>query len=172
MVRVHPNFRLVALGNTKGEGEDELHNARAQIDEAVRQRMTPKYFDYDNRLEENIFNQENIAWLAFIRKFRGACLAWAKKEDHTFAPGNVTTRDASAISRYAKNNSKTLEEVLAEKFIQTKDNQYLGFLMKNIADSYKLREVTKFNYPKNISKVSENEIAKAFVLEIKKRVNL
>ena len=44
--------------------------------------------------------------------------------------------------------------------------------MKNIADSYKLREVTKFNYPKNISKVSENEIAKAFVLEIKKRVNL
>ncbi len=167
MVRVHPNFRLVSLGNTTGEGENELYSSRSKIDESVIERMTPKFFDYDAKLEEEIFGTF-ANWREFARKFRRACLEWAKKEGLTDAQGVITTRDAAALARYARNNSKTLQEVLAEKFIQTKANDYLLFIMKKIMAYYEINEAKKFNYPKDIGKIREQDIAKALVLEIKR----
>ena len=171
MVRVHPNFRMVGLGNTSGEGENELYSSRSKIDESVLERLTSIFFDYDLALEDSLFGiYEN--WKGFARNFRKATIEWAKKESLTGAQGGITTRDISAIARYAKNNSKALEEVLAQKFIQTKDEQYLGYLIQKITTYYDLGDVRKFKYPTNIGKdLKEKDIAKAFVLESKKKMS-
>ena len=50
-VRIHPNFRMISAGNTTGEGETKLNNARGKIDESVLQRLTPKRFDYDKKVK-------------------------------------------------------------------------------------------------------------------------
>ena len=53
-VKKHPNFRVIAAGNTDGKGSDVNYNTREKIEESVLQRMIPIYVDYDNKVEKEI----------------------------------------------------------------------------------------------------------------------
>ena len=134
-VPVNPNFRIIAAGNTTGDGENEVHNARNRIDEAIQQRLTPKKFNYDPRLEEKIFGKYK-SWYELFKLFREACDSYAASQGYPATPGMVTTRDASSIVKYLNHKSKSIDWIINEKFIQKKDLDYLRSVSAYIHRTY------------------------------------
>lgn len=132
-VRRHANFRIIAAGNTAGNGADSNYNTREKIEESVQQRFTPVYVGYDNAVEAKIL--ENYKdWYYFVVLFRMATDAWGNQNDCA-AAGIFTTRDAARIKRYLDNKSLDMGKILDYEFIQTKDMEYLAFLVKHIASN-------------------------------------
>ena len=112
---------MLAAGNTSGEGENEAFSSRGKMDESIQERMTPIYVDYDNRVEERILRDYPV-WYKFFIDFRDACMDYSRRVGNDSPQGITTTRDAAAIKKYIDHNSKSVDQVLAEKFIQIKDN--------------------------------------------------
>ncbi len=131
-VRRHENFRIIAAGNTAGNGADANYNTREKIEESVQQRFTPIYVGYDNEVEKKILGAYKD-WYQFIVLFRKATDAWGNLNDCS-APGILTTRDAARIKRYLNNKSLNMGKILDYEFIQTKDMEYLAFLAKHMGD--------------------------------------
>lgn len=158
-VKVNPNFRMVSAGNTNGEGENELFCARGRIDESVLERMTPKLFVYDSEVEKKIFGRYS-AWYNLFIKFRSICDSYAKREGLCYAPGMITTRDASAIVKYINHNSKSVDQIMREKFTQTKNDDYLGFIANELNNIYSFskKEVNTDNV--KLSDVEEKVLAR------------
>lgn len=159
---VNPNFRIISAGNTKGGGENAQFNARLQIDESVQQRMTQIEFKYDNRVEKIIF-KDYTDWYNLFVNFRKACDEYAKKHGLSVAPGITTTRDAQAIVRYLKHDSKDIETILRQKFIQTKDATYINFLKRTFSSIYDLDEDRYETQNVKASCASEKVLAKKFI---------
>ena len=127
--------------------------------------MTPIYVDYDNRVEEIIFGKYKAMYNFFV-KFREACVNYANNNNLESPQGIVTTRDASAIVKYLKHNSKTLDELLEQKFIQTKEKDYLVSLARFIARTYDIPidSVENMNTDKiALDSFREGDIAKKFI---------
>ncbi len=171
-VDVHPNFRMVAAGNTSGEGENETFSSRGKMDESIQERMTPIYVDYDNRVEESILH-EYPEWYEFFVSFRNACMKYAKNEGLVSVQGVTTTRDASAIKKYISHNSKSVDQVIAERFIQIKDSEYRKALGRTIADKYGLDYdgCEDFSFKGTLKKADGKVLAKKFVVACKKGVD-
>ena len=131
-VKRHKNFRIIAAGNTAGNGADANYNTREKIEESVQQRLTPIYVDYDNCVEEKIL-EDYRDWYEFIVLFRSATDAWGNMNDCA-AAGIVTTRDTSRIKRYLVNKSFDMSKILDYEFVQTKDEEYLAFIVKHISE--------------------------------------
>lgn len=170
-VPVHLNFRMISAGNTSGEGENQIFSSRGKIDEAVQERMTPIRFRYDNRIEQRIFG-EFTEWYDFFVRFRQSCDTYALREGLDTAPGIATTRDASAIVRYITHNSKTIEEVLRHKFIQTKSEEYLNVLMNEMKNYYSIEKVSNPQFDGPLKEASAKVLAKKFVYNCKKEIEL
>lgn len=136
-VKRHVNFRIIAAGNTAGNGADANYNTREKIEESVQQRFTPIYVGYDNTVEEKILGNYT-SWYQFVVLFRQATDAWGNMNDCA-AAGIITTRDTARIKQYLDNASLDMARILNYEFIQTKDMEYLAFLSKFIGeriDSY------------------------------------
>ena len=129
-VKRHNNFRIIAAGNTAGNGADANYNTREKIEESVQQRFTPIYVGYDNYVEEKILGDYKD-WYNFIVLFRNATDAWGASNDCS-AAGILTTRDACKIKRYLDNKSFDADKILDYEFIQTKDMEYLAFLVSHM----------------------------------------
>ena len=138
-VKRHKNFRIIAAGNTVGNGADANYNTREKIEESVQQRFTPIYVGYDNAVEEQIL-KKYPDWYQFVVVFRKATDAWGNMNDCS-APGIITTRDTARIKRYLDNQSLNMDKIVDYEFVQTKDMEYLAFLSKHMGDNIK-------NYPK------------------------
>lgn len=143
-VKRHENFRIIAAGNTSGNGADSVYNTREKIEESVQQRFTPIFVDYDNAVEKEILGGCDD-WFEFVVLFRQATDAWSKKS-HSVAPGIITTRDTARIKKYIENGSFNMEKILDYEFIQTKDESYLAFLAEFISSN-----IAKDSPAKNIS---------------------
>ena len=126
----HPNFRVIAAGNTDGTGADANYNTRERIEESVLQRMIPIYVDYDNRVEKEIL-RKYPNWYEFCCAFREATDHW-EEVCGIPAQGIFTTRDAFRIKQYLDNGSFTPEKIMNYEFVQTKEPEYLGFLKEEI----------------------------------------
>ncbi len=171
-VPINPNFRMISAGNTSGAGENEAFSSRGKMDESVQQRMTPIKFWYDNRVEQRIFGQyEN--WYNIFVNFRKACDAYAKRERLDSPIGIVTTRDASDIVRYIGHNSKDVDQVLDEKFIQTKTEDYLKYIVTKFKEYYGLDRVPNRDFDINdrLGEVREIDIAKKLILKCNNKEN-
>ncbi|MBO7631558.1 MAG: AAA family ATPase, partial [Lachnospiraceae bacterium] len=131
----HPNFRIIAAGNTTGSGADINYNTREKIEESVQQRFTPIFVGYDNEVEKSILGNYND-WYEFVVAFRHATDAWSK-HTHFSAAGIITTRDVTRIRKYLDNRSFTPAKILEYEFVQTKDPEYLAFLAKEIGAEVK-----------------------------------
>ncbi|MBQ8165586.1 MAG: AAA family ATPase, partial [Lachnospiraceae bacterium] len=132
-VKRHQNFRIIAAGNTAGNGADANYNTREKIEESVQQRFTPVYVGYDNYVEEKILGDYKD-WYQFCVIFRLATDAWGNQNDCA-APGILTTRDTARIRRYLDNKSLDMGKILDYEFIQTKDMEYLAFLVQHMGGS-------------------------------------
>lgn len=136
-VKRHPNFRIVAAGNTEGNGADANYNTREKIEESVQQRFLPVHVGYDNTVEKKIL-KDYPEWFEFVALFRMATDKWSSVNGIA-AQGILTTRDTSRIKRYLDNGSFSAEKIIKYEFIQTKDAEYLAFLadaMTKGADKY------------------------------------
>lgn len=162
-VPVNPNFRMISAGNTSGEGENAIFSSRGKIDESVQERMTPKRINYDNRVEQRIFG-ENESWYQLFVNFRSICDAYAKKEGLDTPPGIVTTRDAAAITKYISHNSKTVDQVIREKFVQTKSDSYLKFIIKQAKEIYGLGDIDEVIAYPTLREVPSEELGKRLIL--------
>ena len=65
----HPNFKVVACGNTLGKGADEMYTGRNVIDQATLDRFTVVPIDYDIRVEQSIADND-LELVQFCRKLR------------------------------------------------------------------------------------------------------
>lgn len=70
-VEAHPNFRVVAAGNTAGKGASVEHNGRNKLDEATLNRFAVVKMDYDPRIEERCAEGDREI-LEFVRELRTA----------------------------------------------------------------------------------------------------
>jgi hypothetical protein len=129
-VEKHPNFRVIAAGNTDGSGADLNYSTRERIEESVQQRMIPIYVDYDNRVEEAIL-KNYPDWFIFACAFRKATDEWSAASGIP-AQGIFTTRDAFRVKEYLDNGSFTPDKIMRYEFVQTKESEYLGFLKEAI----------------------------------------
>lgn len=122
----HPNFRIIAAGNTKGYGSTQEHNTRQKLDEATLQRMTPVEVDYDNRIEMRIL-KDYPAWYDFAVNFRAAVESTSQTSyDEVNTIGTFTTRDATSIKKCLDTGVFTDEELMLYKIVETKDDDTLG----------------------------------------------
>ena len=169
-VPIHPNFRMISAGNTDGSGPNELHPDRGQIDESVQERMTPKKFYYDNQIEGIIFKGLD-AWYVLFTNFRKMCDIIAPELGRDAPQGIVTTRDAAAIAKYVRHNSKTLDQVLREKFVQVKDNNYLNHIIKRTEEAYDLDadDITDID-DKPLDAYTEEELGKKLIYTCKQAI--
>ena len=134
LVKRHPNFRIIAAGNTSGSGADRNYNTREKIEESVQQRFTSMYLTYDDRLERKIL--ENYPeWISFVHEFRKATDAWSRQNDCQ-APGVFTTRDAAGIRKYLDHKSFENAQIIEYEFIETKDSEYLLYLSNIMANAF------------------------------------
>ena len=68
-VEAHPDFRVVAAGNTCGSGADELYTGRLVLDSATLDRFVVIEFDYDRNIELHLA-EGNEALVNFVRSMR------------------------------------------------------------------------------------------------------
>ena len=129
-VKRHGSFRIIAAGNTEGNGADANYNTREKIEESVQQRFIPMYIDYDNDVEKAILEGHDD-WYEFVVIFRNATDAWAANNGSA-AQGILTTRDAYRIKQYLTDGSFDMSRIIKYEFIQTKDLEYLAFLDDNM----------------------------------------
>jgi len=150
-VKRHPNFRIVAAGNTEGNGADANYNTREKIEESVQQRFLPVHVDYDNTVEKNIL-KDFPEWFDFIVLFRKATNKWSEVNGIS-AQGILTTRDTNRIKRYLTNNSFSPDKIIKYEFIQTKDAEYLAFLSDEIR-----KNAVKANKAGNLVSLFANQV--------------
>lgn len=68
-VNAHPDFRVVAAGNTVGSGADEMYTGRLSIDQSTLDRFVFIEFDYDRNVELNLA-KGNVNLVNFVRELR------------------------------------------------------------------------------------------------------
>lgn len=71
-VNAHPDFRVVAAGNTVGSGANELYTGRLVLDSATLDRFVIIEFDYDKNIELRLA-KGNEALVNFVRSLRSFC---------------------------------------------------------------------------------------------------
>ncbi len=147
----HPNFRIIAAGNTNGSGRTAAHNTRQKMDESVMQRLTPFHINYDNRVEAEIL-KDYKDWYYFAVNFRKAVENMKTISGEVNTTGTFTTRDAQTLKEYLDNNAFTIDKLLEFEFIQTKDvdtlnsiYKYLNNLSQNDYKKGSEKILTRFN---------------------------
>ena len=68
-VKAHPDFRVVAAGNTTGNGATEVYNGRVKLDGATLDRFWGVQMDYDPRVEAKVAKGDKDI-LQFVRDLR------------------------------------------------------------------------------------------------------
>ena len=163
-VDINPNFRIASAGNTDGEGENEMFSSRGKMDESIHERWTPIYIDYDDRVEQLVL-KDSPEWYDFFIKFREACNAYAQANDLPFAKGSTSTRDARALRKYISHNSKSLDQIITEMFIQTKEPEYCKYLARKLSSMYNIDydDCENPNFKQPLKSASSKVLAKKFI---------
>ena len=70
VVKAHPDFRIIAAGNTLGTGADSEYVSRVQLDSATLNRFIPVSFDYSLAIEKAIAKDNEL--VDFVHSLREA----------------------------------------------------------------------------------------------------
>lgn len=173
-VPINPNARIISAGNTAGKGRNREYTARSKMDESSQERLIPIYVDYNSKVEAKIFGKYS-EFYDFFNFFRKACNDWAVDSSKDACEGNVTTGDASTIVECMNEDSMDISSLLKGIFIQTKDDDYLAYLVKAAKSVYGVDSINDEellnmnNIP--IKKLSSSDIASCFVTLCESKLN-
>ncbi len=166
-VEINPNTRMIAAGNTDGNGSDENFTDRYPTDESIKQRYTPIYFPYDMDVERKIFGPYK-EFCEFFFNFRSACEEYAKSMGMQSVPGTVTTRDAADIREMIEFNGKTVDEVIRQRFVQIKGSEYRNAIASKMCKIYNLNTGSNSNdVTTSLKRVTGKELAKQLIKRCK-----
>jgi cobaltochelatase CobS len=121
----HENFRVIASGNTIGNGGDNQFNARYQIDKATMDRFDFIKIYYSEAIENSITNG-NQELLAFMRDLR-------KTAENSDIQLFVTYRSLEGIA--VMEELEELDEVLDSVLVKGMDKEDLRMLARNLTVS-------------------------------------
>ena len=123
----HPNFRVIAAGNTSGHGADYEYVGRNQLDQASLDRFAFVTIDYSEVIENNVA-EGDIELADFCRDFRRG----AKKS------GVSITVSYRAIGRLAKMmHILSIEEALQTCLVKGMEKDDVNAIQSNMTDSSK-----------------------------------
>ena len=135
-INQHKDFRMVAAANTWGKGSDLQYVGRNALDGATLDRFDNVYFDYDRKLEEALYPNEEV--LEFMWGLRDAV-------EKTKTPHIVSTRGIGKVYKKEINNIPT-ETILRTNVVrnlgQDDWNALLGS-MENISRNNKYYQKAK-----------------------------
>lgn len=134
-VKRHPNCRIIAAGNTTGNGANTAYNARQKFDESLHQRFKFVKFDFDSKVEKEIL-KDHINWYDFSQLFREALdNYWMGKEEAV--EGQITTRDLRDIKIEVEDGVLKDEKILLYEFIETKEPDCLANVLSYMKENDK-----------------------------------
>lgn len=125
IVTPHPNFRIIAAGNTWGDGADSIYSTREKIDAATMNRFAAINYGYDEKIEREIL-KEYLYMYEFTASFRNYI------EDRKF-DDVISTRDMEDIKQYLDADI-SMEEILDIKFIKNKRTDVLNAISSYMDD--------------------------------------
>lgn len=125
LVKPHPNFRIIAAGNTWGDGADTLHSTREQLDAATLNRLKRIYYGYDAKLEKNILRNYEDAY-NFAIQFRE--IVESRGIDKV-----ISTRNFSDIKDYLDCGEFSIEEIIEVIFTGGMRKDTLAGIYSNLA---------------------------------------
>ena len=122
-VEAHPDFRVIAAGNTTGHGADIEYVGRNQLDAASLDRFAVVKIDYSKTIEENVAGGDKEL-VEFCRAFRKAAVK----------SGLNVIVSYRAIGRLAKMlNLLTAEEAIETCLTKGLDKDDLNILLGNLS---------------------------------------
>ncbi len=124
-VTAHPNFRIIAAGNTWGDGSTLVNNAREKLDEATMNRFTTYEITYDEKLEREIMHDHNELYEALI------LLRHCYQENDY--PYIITTRDMREIVQKLDTGCFDLDEIIQTKIVRNKRADTLETLSRYLS---------------------------------------
>lgn len=130
----HPNFRVIVAANTDGKGGTRAHITREQIEESVRQRFHPFFIGYDESVEKSLI-KDYPEWYNFILSFRNAQKSWEGNEGELTLEDAITTADIETINKLLNDRVYTINKLIALKFIQTKNREYLEAILRYLKEN-------------------------------------
>ena len=164
-VPVNPNMRIIATGNTDATSIDpRIWPDRYPSDESLRDRYKVIYIPYDPRVDKHIL-RNFPDWYGFFKNFRIVCKDYTIDSHKTTVLGNASTRDAASLKKCLTLRSKTMDELMFELFVQTKDVNYRTAIGDAMANIYGIdsNQTSLESYTGVIGEASEKVIAKHFV---------
>lgn len=108
-VKMHPDFKLVAAGNTYGTGADAEYCGRNQLDSATLDRFAVIDWGYDRKLERKLCPDNEL--LEFVWSLRDVC-----EKNHLKII--ISTRGLLATYKLSKAKSFTLAENLRANLLE------------------------------------------------------
>lgn len=156
-VNRHPNFRLIATGNTTGDGPTDNHPTREKMDEAIMQRYKPLIMiNYDEKLESKLLSSFSY-WYDFIKQFRIASNNLNHDKNEITVKGAVTTRDVAEIANTLNLGFASKNMIIKADFIRAHDSEYLSRINNELSKYYGNRGSKE---EKEIYKVFDEEVLK------------
>ena len=122
-VNAHPDFRVIAAGNTCGRGADEIYSGRMQLDGATLNRFAYVEIDYDERIEMRMAKR-NKHLVEFIQDIRKA----SKKAQ---MPMTLSYRNISMMADFIE--MFEIQDALSMAIFKGMDKSDLSILYSNLA---------------------------------------
>ena len=121
-VEAHPDFQIIAAGNTCGRGADEEYTGRSCLDAATLDRFAMVHINYDERVERKIGSAEVVDFIHDLRQSRDEA-------------GIKMILGYRAIDRLAKMEGKfPNSRVLSMAIVKGMDKDEISILVSGLRD--------------------------------------
>lgn len=127
-VEAHPDFRVIAAGNTNGLGADNAYTGRYCLDRASLDRFALVDIDYSLEIEKSLCNG-NMELIDFVHAFRKAC-------SEAGIDCLCSYRTIERISKL-ENVFNNLKEILNISLVKGLSDEDMKIICKRIIDTNK-----------------------------------
>ena len=126
IVNPHPNFRVIAAGNTWGDGADQTYSTREQLDGSTIHRFKRIECNYDEKLERTLFTCDDNEMFEF-------CMAFRKALSERDANYDFSTGDIVDVNEYLLSGIFSIEEIMCLTFITNKRAETLNQIKEKMS---------------------------------------
>lgn len=142
IIKPHPNFRIIAAGNTWGDGADSLYSTRERLDATTLNRFALIDYGYDKKIEKKIL-KKYLDMYEFTNAFRNYI-------DSRHYDDIISTRDMEDIRQYL-DNGISIDEILDIKFIKNKEIDALNSISTYIDENLEAENKVNNEFKKKIA---------------------